>query len=381
MAYMTDILYFDNAATTAMSKQALETYVSVATNYMGNPSALHKEGLKAKALLQEKRESIAQHLGVQASTLTFTSGATEANALVLNNLIWAPQSGHAVLSNIEHPSMKEHARILRQLGWSITFLNAPHGFVNPEDVQAALTEKTRFVGCMLVNNVVGSIQNVGTLVSLVREYQKKSNRKIHFHTDAVQALGKIPFSLTELGVDSASFSAHKFKGPQGVGLLYNIDPALQPLSRGGNQENGIRPGTENLAGIAAMGTALDEAFAHLEENSQRVEKINHFLRSELSFLPILSPSEHASPYILTISVKPLPSEVFTRMLYDRGFCVSSGSACSNNAKQKGESVLTSMLVRSDEAKSSVRLSFGYDTTFAEAESLASTIKTLYRELT
>ena len=378
---MTDILYFDNAATTAMSKQALDTYVSVATNYRGNPSALHKEGLQAKTLLQEKRESIAKLLGVSAANLIFTSGATEANALVLNNLIWSPQSGHAILTNIEHPSVKEYGRLLRQLGWTITYLNAPHGFIRIEDLQEALTEKTRLVSCMLVNNVVGSIQNIGSLVSLVRDYQKKTNRKIHFHTDAVQALGKISFSLTELGVDSASFSAHKFKGPQGVGMLYNTNPGLQPLSRGGHQENGLRPGTENLAGIAAMDSALEEAFAHFEENSQRVEKINRFLRSELSFLPILSPSEQTSPYILTFSVAPFPSEVFTRMLYDRGFCVSSGSACSNNAKQKGEGVLTSMLFSSEEVKSSLRLSFGYDTTFAEAESLSSAIKTIYRELT
>jgi cysteine desulfurase len=380
MQDMTHMMYFDNAATTPMSLEALQTYEKTATEYIGNPSALHKEGLEAKALLQQCRSSIANLLEVPSQSLVFTSGATESNSIILNNLVWTQRPGQVILSGIEHPSVAEYARLLRQLGWIVTSLNAPEGFVRTEDLKAALTDQTRLVICMLVNNVVGSIQNISELVGVVREYQTKTGRKIHFHTDAVQALGKIPFSLTGLNVDSASFSAHKFNGPRGIGILYTINPGLQSLSRGGEQENGLRPGTENLPAIAAMTTALENAFSSMEDHLRNVNEINALLRSELSEFTILSPQKDSSPYILNLSVAPLPSEVFARILYDNGFCISSGSACSNNSKQKGETVLSSMLIHSSDAKSSIRLSLGFNTTLPEARELSTAIKSTYRKL-
>jgi cysteine desulfurase len=380
MQYMTQMMYFDNAATTPMGLEALQTYEKTATEYIGNPSALHKEGLKANAYLQQCRNSIANLLEVPSQTLVFTSGATESNSIILNNLVWTQRPGQVILSGIEHPSVAEYARLLRQLGWTVTSLNAPAGFVRAEDLQAALTDQTRLVCCMLVNNVVGSIQNITKLVGIVRDYQAKTGRKIHFHTDAVQALGKIPFSLSDLKVDSASFSAHKFNGPRGIGILYTTNSGLQSLSRGGGQENGVRPGTENLPAIAAMTTALENAFSSLKEHLENATEINAMLREELSEFTILSPEKDASPYILNLSVAPLPSEVFARILYDQGFCISSGSACSNNAKQKGETVLSSMLIHPSDARSSIRLSLGFNTTLPEARELSSTIKSTYRKL-
>jgi cysteine desulfurase len=380
MQDMTHMMYFDNAATTPMSLEALQTYEKTATEYIGNPSALHKEGLEAKALLQQCRSSIANLLEVPSQSLVFTSGATESNSIILNNLVWTQRPGQVILSGIEHPSVAEYARLLRQLGWTVTFLNAPDGFVRAEDLKAALTDQTRLVCCMLVNNVVGSIQDISKLVGIVRDYQTQTGRKIHFHTDAVQALGKIPFSLTDLNVDSASFSAHKFNGPRGIGILYTINPGLQSLSRGGEQENGLRPGTENLPAIAAMTTALENAFSYQKEHLENATEINAMLRRELSEFTILSPQKDTSPYILNLSVAPLPSEVFARILYDNGFCISSGSACSNNSKQKGETVLSSMLIRPSDAKSSIRLSLGFNTTLSEATELSSTIKSTYRKL-
>ncbi len=363
-----------------MSESALRTYQEVARTYIGNPSALHQKGLEAKAHLQENRARVARILQVQEKELTFTSGATEANAIVLESLIWKQQKGHVILSAIEHPSVSEFARLLKHLGWSVSFLNAPGGFIRCEDLKKELTKQTRLVALMLVNNVVGSIQDIGSLVRTVRDFEQMSGgRHIHFHTDATQALGKIPFSLKDLGVDSAAFSAHKFHGPRGVGMLYNANPALENLSRAGDQEGGMRGGTENLAGIAAMTTALEEANASLDEHLLNVGKINAYLRERLSSFAILSPEKDCSPYILNLSIRTLPSEVFTRMLYDRGFCISSGSACSNNAKQKGEGVLTAMHYQSDVAKSSLRLSFSKDTTLSDAEALADAIISLYQE--
>ncbi|MBI9093255.1 MAG: cysteine desulfurase [Sphaerochaeta sp.] len=378
---MKEIHYFDNAATTRMSKQAIQKYVSVAESHIGNPSALHQEGLKAKTLLEDLREKSAHLLDVPSSAIFFTSGGTESNALVLNHLVWKPQKAEIILTNIEHPSIKEYGTLFRQLGWKVIYLDAPKGFVRSDDLRKALTDKTRLVCCLLVNNVVGSIQNIASLVSVVREKEAQTGRKIHFHTDAVQALGKIPFSLTALGVDSASFSAHKVHGPRGMGILYNTDASVTALNRAGGQENGLRGGTENLSGIAAMVTALEEAMREQDTNYTHVEKINILLRQRLSFLPILSPTELCSPYILTLSVKPWPSEVFTRILYEKGFCVSSGSACSNNAKQKSQGVLSAMLFHPQDAKSSLRLSFSAENTLEEAELLSQAIETTYRELT
>ncbi|WP_320130832.1 cysteine desulfurase family protein [uncultured Sphaerochaeta sp.] len=376
---MTQLRYFDNAATTPMGKEALEAYEATALDYIGNPSALHLEGRKAKQELQDCRENIARLLKVSPLNLTFTSGATESNSIVMNNLLWTQKPGEVILSNIEHPSISEYARLLKQVGWNVITINAPQGFIQPEDLKKALTKETRLVCCMLVNNVVGSIQNIAGLVETVREFQKQNGRKIHFHTDAVQALGKIPFSLSDLGVDSASFSAHKFNGPRGIGILYNTDSGLQALCRGGDQEDGLRPGTENLASIKAMTVALEQAFAFREEHFKKATAIQDMLQEELREFTQLSPRSNCSPYILALSVKPIPSEVFTRMLFDQGFCVSSGSACSNNVKKKGETVLSAMLVKPADSRSSIRLSFGYDTTLEDAKTLAETIRTLYRE--
>ncbi|MPM92123.1 Cysteine desulfurase IscS [bioreactor metagenome] len=180
-------------------------------------------------------------------------------------------------------------------------------------------------------------------------------------------------------MDSAAFSAHKFHGPRGVGMLYNTNPALENLSRAGDQERGLRGGTENLAGIASMTTALQDTLGLLAEHAAKVKEINAYLRERLKDFDILSPKDDCSPYILNLATKVLPSEVFTRMLYDRGFCVSSGSACSNNAKQKGEGVLASMQFNSELAKSSLRLSFCKDTTLSDAQALADAIISLYQE--
>ncbi len=376
---MQTVRYFDNAATTMMSPEALKAYTFAATTYPGNPSSLHPLGLEAKKLLQQCREDLGSLLGVDASSLTFTSGATESNAIILNSLIWKMQKAEVIMSGIEHPSISEHQRLFRHLGWNVVLLGAKGGFVCPKELQQKLTKQTRLVTVMLVNNVTGSIQPIEEIVQTVRAFEAQTGRKIHIHTDATQALGKIPFSLTTLGVDSASFSAHKVHGPRGVGLLYNTDPSVENLSRAGEQESGVRGGTENLAGIYSMTNAMKEALEHQQEHFDAVNTLNTMLRSRLGFLPILSPDEHTSPYILNLSIPNLPSEVCSRMLFDQGFCISSGSACSNNAKQKGESVLSSMQISAALSKSSIRISFSKDTTKEDTEALAQAITTLYRE--
>ncbi len=232
---------------------------------------------------------------------------------------------------------------------------------------------------MLVNNTVGTIQDIGAIRSAVRRFESESGQPpIHIHSDATQALGKIDVDLAHLGVDSASFSAHKFHGPRGVGILYNTKASTQSLSRGGGQERGLRAGTENLPAIAAMVTALEEAIGALEENRRTVTALNTLLRSRLRELPIITPEEQSSPYILTIAIPSLPSEVGERMLSDRGFSVSAGSACSHNVRQKGAMVHNAMRLDSRLAESSLRISLSPDNTTEECEALAEAILTIHR---
>ncbi len=368
--------YFDNAATTKMSPSAREEYIRVCNEYIGNPSSNHRLGIKAKGLLEEKRASIASALGVGSDNLIFTSGATESVALFFQTLLWL-ETGTLIISRIEHEAVSSWAKYFEKQGWRVLRLKAKGGFVSPGELKETLTEDTRAVFVMSVNNVTGAIEPVKDLVDTVREYEKEHRKKILFFSDSVQALGKSELSLKEWDIDGASFSAHKINGPRGVGLLYTKNSSLiHPLASGGGQEKGRRGGTENLAGIAAFERALSEWMNDREKSAEKAGEIKRYISSSLSSLGlrILSP-EHSSPYILSIE-GPLPSEVFTRMLFDKGFAVSSGSACSNNAKGKSEAVLEAMGISNSSAKKAIRISLSRDTTLEEAECLVKAFKEL-----
>lgn len=377
--------YFDWAATAPLSEQAAKTYVETANHYIGNPSSIHREGQAAAKFLQELRMQVAQFVHADTQNITFTSGGTESDSIILNSLLRNKAPGQIIIPKFEHAAITQYVRILTDFGWEVKQIQAPNGYVTPQQIAKTLTEKTRMVCCMLVNNVTGTIQDIQGIASVIRDFSAQTGRHIHFHCDAVQGLGKIPIDLKTLGVDSAAFSAHKFCGPRGVGFLYNTNPAIMALSRGGGQENGLRPGTENLAGIAAMVVALHSSIAGMERHTEQVMEIRrYFERRFLEYgqgITLLSPSldsgQAVSPYILSIAVQGIPSEVFTRMLFDQGYCISSGSACSNNAKQKGEGVLQAMGVEARLAGSSVRISYGYDTTMEQAMQLASAILDTY----
>jgi cysteine desulfurase len=373
--------YFDWTATTPMSQSALEEYVSCAQKYIGNPSSTHPLGSQAATRLVQERQKTAALLGTQASNIYFTSGGTESDSIILSSLLKTPTPGEIITTGIEHSAVLEWKKTLESAGWKVTVLSCPGGFLQPSTLAAALNDKVRMVCVMKVNNVTGSIQDTKAIAKIIREKEKEYGRHIHFHCDAVQALGKIPFNLAEEDFDSAAFSAHKFKGPRGVGILYNKNKAITALSRGGGQENGLRPGTENLAGICAMNKALEEALENLEEKNQRIllfrSKIEEMAKD--IGIRVLSPDNSFSPYILCVSVKPVPSEVFLRVMSDKGFCLSAGSACSSNVKGKAEGVLAAMNVDPMDRRSSVRISFGADTTEEQVELLAQAIKEAYKE--
>lgn len=362
--------YFDNAATTKMSERAKDVYITTAENYFGNPSSIHREGRKAKEELERRRSECAEILNVKPECITFTSGATESIATFFSSLLWR-EPGEILMSRIEHEAVSSWAPILKHLGWKINYLKARKGFVTKEELMEKLSPETRVVAVMAVNNSVGSIEPIKELVSAVREYEKENGRRILFFSDSVQALGKTNLDLAGSDVDAASFSSHKINGPRGIGMLYLKNPnALRSIAPAGGQEKSIRGGTENLPAIAAFTEALKECYENMEENERRIMGYNLRLREELSKMgmKILSPDENFSPYILSIATK-LPSEVFTRMLMDKGICVSSGSACSNNAKGKTETILEAMGIRHEDASKAIRISFSKDTTDSEIDAL------------
>jgi cysteine desulfurase len=364
-----NVYYFDWAATSPISEQALHAYERTARAYRGNPSALHKEGITAAKALASERKRSASLLGVSEGHIHFTSGATESNAIVLQSLLWKRSPGRIILSAMEHDSVLQYQRLLTTYGFEVITIPAHRGYIDEQELAEALTENTQMVCIMLVNNVLGTVQNIPALRAIIRDYEQKIGKQIHIHCDAVQAVGKIAWSLAQLDIDSAAFSAHKFKGPRGTGMLYLKSHGIEALSRGGGQESGIRPGTESLAAIAAMNAALEETMEDIDATLHHLHQLRAYLEDRLAehqqivhmMSPLSSTRSDIAPSIVTLTVPQVPSEVLTRILYDQGFCVSSGSACSNNAPKGAKHVLVHNGFSPREAESAIRISFGVDT--------------------
>ena len=373
--------YFDWAATTPMCAKALLAYQRAATTHPGNPSSLHKLGIEAAQFLSGQREESALLLGVDSKNIIYTAGATESNSIPILSQLWKRTPGRVLISSLEHDSILQYKHLLEQKGFEVVFIPAKGGYVDPNVLVDKLTVNTQLVCMMLVNNALGTIQPIESIARKIREFEREHNKSIHLHCDAVQALGKIPLDLVKLDVDSAAFSAHKFQGPRGVGMLYQKTNTLVPLSRGGGQEMGLRPGTENVAGIAAQNAALGYALEKLDEHLIEAHALRAIFEEEISQAPrieLLSPKSNSnlafSPYIMALSVDGVPSEVFSRVMFDKGFCISSGSACSNNAKNKSTSTLTSMGFSPKQTKSMIRVSFGPETNAEDMVLLARTMR-------
>lgn len=370
--------YFDWAATSPMSEEAIEDYCQTAREFYANPSASHTAGAAAGKKLSECRKKASELLGCEPEDLYFTGGGTESDSIILNSALLSVNPGHIIISKAEHSAILQYEKTLQQKGWTISYLPCPKGYANPEDLKKLLTPQTRYVFIMIVNNILGTIEDLKGLVSVCRDYEKATGRKIHFHADAVQACGKIPFDFKALGIDSAAIAAHKFCGPRGVGILINRNRTIKALSPGGGQEKGLRPGTENLAGISSMVCALGHAVRNMEENSEKVMELRSCAEKILAGngFTILSPSTGSglpfSPYILNASTDSIPSEVFVRVVSDSGFCISAGSACNNNSKKKVEG-LGSLGFSSQLADTSFRISFGFPSTVESTRRLCETL--------
>jgi len=390
-------IYLDWAATAPPDPEIIHKSAQVAIDYYGNPSSLHRQGVSALYLLEEARVILGQIMDCEKQELIFTSGATEANNMIVNSLLKrmsafskTAQKPGIVISGLEHASLWKPVQFLKKLGFQISVVNPQeNGIVKAEKIYNALHKNTVLVILMLLNNEIGAIQRIKQAVNLVRDFSENNGRRILFHTDAVQALGKIPLSLKSLGVDSACFSAHKLGGPRGAGALYvKKDTILDFLYKGGSQEAERRPGTENLAAIYGFAQVLKKIAEQISSNLvQANELMDRFIKDLLKCPGISLVPENRyeqnqaqfSPFILNITIPPIPGELLVRVLDDYGICVSTGSAC-YSIKKKRTRVLTGMGLSEEKANSAIRISIGPDTKEEDLEFFVSILKRVIPQL-
>jgi cysteine desulfurase len=354
------MIYLDNASTTRMKPEVRAAMEPFLDCDFGNASSLHSAGRRARRALEDARERVARCLGADPKEIVFTSGATESNALAIAGVAEAlrGRGDHLVTTAIEHASVLETLARLERQGWRVTRVPVDaFGLVDPRAVAAAITPRTVLVSVMTVNNEVGSLQPLAAI--------RLAARGVVFHTDAAQALGKLPLNVAD--VDLLTFSAHKIHGPKGVGGLWiRKGTALAPQLVGGGQEFERRAGTENVAGVVGLAAAMTAACA---EPGGRMESLRERLRAGLERLGgvrVWGPPECRAPHVLNVSFEGVDSEAAILALDAAGVCVSSGSACASMST-KPSHVLQAMGVPADLAKSSVRFSLSALTTTEEID--------------
>lgn len=374
------MIYFDNSATTPIYPQALDTYLKTSQRIFGNPSSLHSLGTQSNRLLQQSRKQVADLLNVDSKEIYFTSGGTEGNNWILKGTAIEKKSfgGHMIISAVEHPSVSETVQQLVENGYEVSILPVDRrGFVKVAELKQMIRKDTVLVSVMATNNEVGTIQPIQAISEILSEYPK-----IHFHVDAVQAIGKVGTDkwLTPR-VDFATFSAHKFHGPKGVGFIYwKQGRKLAPLLNGGGQEKNQRSGTENVPGIVAMAKALRLYFDKKEEKPHYTATIRNYLIASLEKYDQVKlfsqASDEFAPHILCLALEGIRGEVLVHALEEKQIYVSTTSACSSR-KKINSSTLYAMGVPDSIATSAVRISLDESNTIAEAEQFMIIFNQLY----
>ena len=326
-------VYADNAATTQMSDSVLKAMMPLLTDIYGNPSSLHSVGQIAKEHLEAARESVAECIGADPKEIYFTSGGSEADNQAIRSAAYiGARKGkkHIISSKFEHHAVLHTLDALKKEGFEVTLLDVySNGIVKPEDVANAITEETCLVTIMTANNEIGTIQPIAEIGKICKE------KGVLFHTDAVQAVGHIPVNVKDMNCDMLSVSAHKFHGPKGVGFLYaRKGILLTNIIYGGAQERNKRAGTENMASIVGMATAIKDATDHLKENAEKVTAMRNRLIDGLKGIErsrINGDLEHHLPGTLNMCFEGIEGESLLLLLDDAGICASSGSACTSGS--------------------------------------------------
>jgi len=357
-------VYLDNNATTPVLPEVLEAMRPYFGEHFGNASSIHHHGQETRAAVERARESVAELLGCRASELVFTSGGTEGDNLALFGL--ARPGDHVITSTIEHHAVMNACKHLEDKGCEVTSLLVDgRGLVDPDDVKLALRPSTKLISIMMANNETGVVQPVEEIGKIAAEAD------VYFHTDAVQAAGKIPIDVNKIGCDLLTISGHKLHAPQGVGALYvRKGTRLEPMLYGGSHERSRRAGTENVPGIVGLGKAAELAIARFERgDDKKMAALRDRLEGVLSQLEASGVNGHGAPRVPNTSniyFDYIEGEALVIALDLKGLAVSTGAACSSGAIEPSH-VLTAMGLRADRARASIRFSLGKQNTAEDVE--------------
>ena len=361
-------IYMDNAATTAVAPQVLEAMLPYFTEVYGNPSSIHGTGRDARHVVDAARRQVANAIGALPQEIYFTAGGSESDNWAIKGAAFARQAkgNHIITSAIEHHAVLHTCQWLEKRGFEVTYLPVDEfGRVSVQDVENAITDKTILISIMAANNEIGTLQPIAEIGKLAKE------KKILFHTDAVQAVGAIPIDVNELNVDMLSMSAHKFHGPKGIGALYiRKGVRVDGFMHGGAQERGQRAGTENLPGIVGMGKAIELATANLAENAARETRLrDRLIDGIMAAIPDIRLNGHRTerlPNNVNISFRYVEGEALLLRLDLAGIAGSSGSACTSGSLDPSH-VLLAIGLPHEIAHGSLRLSLGTETTDEEVD--------------
>ncbi|WP_053957683.1 cysteine desulfurase family protein [Inediibacterium massiliense] len=374
-------VYLDNSATTKPNEEVVQMMIKVLTEYYGNPSSLHHKGVEVERMVKDARKKLSKALGALDQEIIFTSGGTESNNMAIQGSLKNRRGKKIITTKIEHPSVLNVYKELENKGYDVVYIDVDSfGRINIEQVKENLSEDTALISMMHVNNEVGTIQPIEEIGKLL----SKMKQKPIFHVDAIQSFGKIKFTPKKLGADLLSISGHKIHGPKGIGALYiRKNTNISPILYGGNQETGIRSGTENVPGIIGLGEAcvelydMDEKIAILQslkdrfiggiKNEVREIKINGYEK------------EGSAPHIANISFLGIRGEVLLHSLEQDGIYVSTGSACSSHKNSKSH-VLKNMKLKDEEIEGAIRFSFSYHNTIEEIDYAVEKVKNHVKDL-
>jgi len=373
------LIYLDNAASTKIHEDVLESMMPYLTEQYGNPSSIHRYGRLAHKAIEKARKQVANLINADPSEILFTSGGTESNNTILYGIAKKNPESHIITSSIEHDAILEPCKRLEKEGFDIIYLPVnKYGLVDPLTLKNNLTGKTSLVSIMFGNNEVGTVEPILDFVNICKE------KNIIFHTDAVQAVGKIPIDVKELGVDLLSISSHKLNGPKGIGALYiKKGITIDPVILGGGQENGLRSGTENVANIVGFGKACELSRINFVKNISKMKELRDYLSNKImQEIPKVTLNGHPEtrlPNNIHLTFLGVNGEDLLIKLDEYGIAASTGSACSVQI-QKASHVLQAMGFSHEQITGSLRLTIGISNNLEEMDKTTEILKNVVKEL-
>lgn len=354
-----DIKYFDNAATTSLSKEVLDEMLPYLKDNYGNASAIYSIGRDAKKAVEDSRKKVANAINANEKEIYFTASGSEADNTAIRGIAYAYKSkgSHIITSKIEHPAVLNTCKKLEKEGFEVTYIGVDkNGIIDLEELKNSIKDTTSVISIMFANNEIGTIEPIKEIAKIAKEHG------VIFHTDAVQAVGNVAIDVKDLGIDALSMSAHKFHGPKGVGALYVSNKVkFEKLIEGGHQEINKRAGTENVAGIVGIGKAIEIATKNLEKNANHLKELRDYyiknIEEKIKYVRLNGDRENRLPGNANISFRFIEGESLLLNLDLKGICASSGSACTSGSLDPSH-VLLAIGLPHEIAHGSLRISFG-----------------------